>query len=184
MGQNCSLLVKEAQNKTTYEHTWFHIYPWTWRGFCMFYLHRDRSGECEEIWIGLSIAFSATNNGMSTILHTLRATCFFADSAIDRRHFHHGRLSFGQSSSLPCVHVCDDLVEWTPRHAAFLSDQPCIAQCDDSTLCCELTKILNEIYLPMKFHVDALHSFKVKLLTKKGQTDWRNDRRTDRRVDY
>jgi len=40
--------------------------------------------------------------------------------------------------------------------------------------------LLNEIYLPMKFHVDALHSFKVMLRTKKGQTDGR----TDGQVDY
>ena len=33
----------------------------------------------------------------------------------------------------------------------------------------------NEIYLPMKFHVDALHSFKVMLWTKKRRTDWRTD---------
>jgi len=32
--------------------------------------------------------------------------------------------------------------------------------------------LLNEIYLPIKFHVDAVHSFKVKLRTKKG-TDGR-----------
>ena len=31
--------------------------------------------------------------------------------------------------------------------------------------------LLNEIYLPMKFHVDALHSFEVMLRTKKGRTD-------------
>ena len=31
--------------------------------------------------------------------------------------------------------------------------------------------LLNEIYLPMKFHVDALHSFKVMRRTKKGRTD-------------
>jgi len=31
--------------------------------------------------------------------------------------------------------------------------------------------LLNEIYLPMKFHVDALQSFKVMLRTKKGRTD-------------
>ena len=31
--------------------------------------------------------------------------------------------------------------------------------------------LLNEIYLPMKFHVDALHSFKVMLRTKKERTD-------------
>jgi len=40
----------------------------------------------------------------------------------------------------------------------------------------------NEIYLPMKFHVDALHSFKVMLRTKKdGRTD---GPLTDERVDY
>jgi len=38
---------------------------------------------------------------------------------------------------------------------------------------------LNEIYLPMKFHVNALHSFKVMLRTKKGRTDWLTDKRTD-----
>jgi len=31
--------------------------------------------------------------------------------------------------------------------------------------------LLNGIYLPMKFHVDALHSFKVMLRTKKERTD-------------
>jgi len=36
-------------------------------------------------------------------------------------------------------------------------------------LCTE--RLLNEIYLPTKFHVDALHSFKVMLRTKKGHTD-------------
>jgi len=36
--------------------------------------------------------------------------------------------------------------------------------------------LINETYLPTKFHVDALHSFKVMLRTKK-------DQRTDRRVD-
>jgi len=43
----------------------------------------------------------------------------------------------------------------------------------------------NEIYLPMKFHVDALHNFKVILRTKKdGQTDGRrtDGRRTDGRM--
>ena len=35
----------------------------------------------------------------------------FADSAIDRGHSHRGRLSFGQSPSLPRVHVRDDRVE-------------------------------------------------------------------------
>jgi len=48
--------------------------------------------------------------------------------------------------------------------------------------------ILNEIYRIMKFHVDALHSFKVMLRTKKGRTnrltDGRTDWMTDRRVDY
>jgi len=40
---------------------------------------------------------------------------------------------------------------------------------------------LNEIYLPMKFHVDDLHSFKVMLRTKKGQlTDWLTDWRMRR----
>jgi len=37
---------------------------------------------------------------------------------------------------------------------------------------------LNEIYLPMKFNVDALHSFKVMFRTKKGRTDGQTDRRT------
>ena len=36
----------------------------------------------------------------------------------------------------------------------------------------------------MKFHVDALHSFKVILRTKKGRTDRRADGLTDGRVDY
>jgi len=40
--------------------------------------------------------------------------------------------------------------------------------------------LLNEIYLPMKFHVDALHNFKVMLRTKKGRTD----RQTDGRVNH
>jgi len=31
--------------------------------------------------------------------------------------------------------------------------------------------LLNEICLPIQFHVDALHSFKVMLRTKKGRTD-------------
>ena len=48
--------------------------------------------------------------------------------------------------------------------------------------------LLNEIYLPMKFHVDALHSFQVILRTKKELTDRLTDRRTDGltdgRVDY
>ena len=35
--------------------------------------------------------------------------------------------------------------------------------------------LLNEIYLPMKFHVDALHSFKVMLWTKKWRTDGLTD---------
>ena len=35
--------------------------------------------------------------------------------------------------------------------------------------------LLDEIYLPLKFHVDALHSFKVMLRTKKGRTDGRTD---------
>ena len=47
--------------------------------------------------------------------------------------------------------------------------------------------LLDEIYLPMKFHVDALHTFKVMLWTKKGRTggqtdgltDWRTDRLTE-----
>jgi len=38
--------------------------------------------------------------------------------------------------------------------------------------------LLNGIYLPMKFHVDALHSFKVMLRTKK-RMDGRTERRTD-----
>jgi len=33
--------------------------------------------------------------------------------------------------------------------------------------------LLNEIYLPIKFHVDALNSFKVMLRTKKGRMDGR-----------
>jgi len=37
-------------------------------------------------------------------------------------------------------------------------------------LCAAL--LLNEIYLPMKFRVDAMHSFKVMLRTKKGRTEW------------
>ena len=32
--------------------------------------------------------------------------------------------------------------------------------------------LLNEIYLPFKFHVDALHSFKMMLKTKKGRVDY------------
>jgi len=39
--------------------------------------------------------------------------------------------------------------------------------------------LLNDIYLPTKFHVDALHRFKVMLRTKKGM-----DGQTDRWVDY
>ena len=47
--------------------------------------------------------------------------------------------------------------------------------------------LLNEVYLPMKFHVDALHSFKVMLRTKKGingRAVWLTDWLTDGRVDY
>jgi len=45
--------------------------------------------------------------------------------------------------------------------------------------------LLNRIHLSMKFHVDALNSFKVMLRTKKdGTTDWRTDWLTDGRVDY
>jgi len=44
--------------------------------------------------------------------------------------------------------------------------------------------LLNEIYLPMKFHVDALHSFKIMLRTRKGRTDGRTNWLTDGRVDY
>ena len=48
------------------------------------------------------------------------------------------------------------------------------------------TALLNEIYLPMKLNVDALHSFKVMLRTKKGrtdgQTDWRTDGRTEESI--
>jgi len=44
--------------------------------------------------------------------------------------------------------------------------------------------LLNEIYLPMKFHVDALHSIKVMLRTKKGWTDRQTDRRTDGQVNH
>jgi len=36
---------------------------------------------------------------------------------------------------------------------------------------------LNEIYLPMKIKVDALHRFRVMLRTKKGQTDGQTDGR-------
>jgi len=39
--------------------------------------------------------------------------------------------------------------------------------------------LLNEIYLPMKFYVDALHRLKVMLRTKKGRTDGRTDERID-----
>jgi len=39
-----------------------------------------------------------------------------------------------------------------------------------------IARLLNEIYLPMKFPVDALHSFEVKLRTKKGRTDGRTSR--------
>jgi len=42
--------------------------------------------------------------------------------------------------------------------------------------------LLNEIYLPMKFHGDALQSFKVMLRTKKGRTDGRTHVRTDGRT--
>jgi len=42
--------------------------------------------------------------------------------------------------------------------------------------------LLNEINLPMKFHVDALHSFEVILRTKKGRTDGRAGGRTDGRT--
>jgi len=38
---------------------------------------------------------------------------------------------------------------------------------------------LIEIYLPIKFHVDALHSFTVMLRTKKGRTAGRTDFLTD-----
>jgi len=38
--------------------------------------------------------------------------------------------------------------------------------------------------LPMKFHVDALHNFKVMLRTKKGRTDGLTDGLTDRQVVY
>ena len=43
--------------------------------------------------------------------------------------------------------------------------------------------LLNEIYLPMKFHVDALHSFKVMLRAKKGRTEGLTHGRTDRQMD-
>jgi len=39
--------------------------------------------------------------------------------------------------------------------------------------------ILNETYLPLTFHVNALHSFQVMLRTKKGRTDGLTDGRTD-----
>jgi len=42
---------------------------------------------------------------------TTTFTADFADSAIDRGHSHRGRVSFGQSPSLPRVHVRDDRVE-------------------------------------------------------------------------
>jgi len=41
------------------------------------------------------------------------------------------------------------------------------------SLCTAL--LLNEIYLPLKFHVDALHSLKVILRTKNGRTDGQTD---------
>jgi len=47
-------------------------------------------------------------------------------------------------------------------------------------LCTDL--LLNEIYLPMKFNVDALHSFKVMLRTKKGRTNGLTDWRTDESI--
>ena len=43
--------------------------------------------------------------------------------------------------------------------------------------------LLNEIYLLLKFHIHALHSFKVMLRTKKRRTDGRTERRTDWRTD-
>ena len=46
-----------------------------------------------------------------TILSYTTLIADFADSAIDRGHSHRGRLSFGQSPSLPRVHVRDDRVE-------------------------------------------------------------------------
>jgi len=52
----------------------------------------------------------------------------FADSAIDRGHFHRGRLSFNQFPLLPRDQVRDDRVEWKPRRTAFLSDQTRIAR--------------------------------------------------------
>jgi len=42
--------------------------------------------------------------------------------------------------------------------------------------------LLNKIYLPMKFHVDALHNFKVMLQIKKGQTDGETDGRINHYV--
>ena len=36
---------------------------------------------------------------------------------------------------------------------------------------CALHYLLNEIYLPLTFHVDDLHGFKSMLRTKKGRTD-------------
>ena len=39
--------------------------------------------------------------------------------------------------------------------------------------------LLNEIYLPMKFYVDAMHSFKIMLRTKKGRTDGQTDGRVN-----
>jgi len=44
--------------------------------------------------------------------------------------------------------------------------------------------LLNEIYLPMKVHVNALPSFKVMLRTKQrdGQTDWRTEGQTGGRT--
>jgi len=43
--------------------------------------------------------------------------------------------------------------------------------------------LLNEIYLPIMFRVDALHSFKVMLRTKKdGRTEGQTNRRTDGRT--
>jgi len=42
--------------------------------------------------------------------------------------------------------------------------------------------LLDEIYLPMKFHGDAFNSFKVMLRTKKGRTDGQTDRQTDESI--
>jgi len=42
--------------------------------------------------------------------------------------------------------------------------------------------LLNKIYLPIKFHVDVLQSFKVMLRTKKGRTDRSTDGRTDESI--